>query len=386
MKPLRNGKETDTAQSAARGKGNSPWAAVPDELWRDWRWQLRNSVVAPAELAALGLLSPDQAADLERVVRVYPMRATPYYLSLVDWEDPEDPIRTQALPSPQELVVDPRLEDDPLAEERYSPVPNVVHRYPDRVLLLVNTFCPVICRHCTRKRLMRGAPRFAARKQLERALAYIERQPRVHDVLLSGGNPLSSSLARLDWLLSKFSSIEHVEVIRIGTREPVTLPQRLLDPDLLSVLRRHRAKLWMNTHFNHPREVTPLAAEAIENVLQLGIPVNNQTVLLRGVNDDRDTLYQLFRALLRIKVRPYYLLHADATQGTAHFRTSVLRGMQILESLRGELSGLGIPVYVVDSPRLGKLPIAPQYAFPCGGGYVELRKPGSPPVRYPDGK
>ncbi|MDZ7373361.1 MAG: KamA family radical SAM protein [candidate division KSB1 bacterium] len=362
------------------------WPPSDSPEWRDWRWQLRNAVTRPEQLAELGLLSWEEAERLQPVVRVYPMRVVPYYLSLIDWGDPRDPLRLQALPAAEELVIDPRLVRDPLEEERHSPLPGVVHRYPDRVLLITNTFCPVLCRHCTRKRLMAGRPLYASRSHLEQAIAYIASHPQVHDVLISGGNPLSLSPRRLDWLLRELAALPHVEVIRIGSREPATLPQRVLDPELQEVLRRHRRKLWLNTQFNHPRELTELAAEALDSLLSLGIPVNNQTVLLRGVNDSEEVLYELFRGLLRLKVRPYYLLHADPTQGTSHFRTSVFRGMELVESLRGRLSGLGIPVYVVDSPRLGKLPIVPTYACQGPEGYLELRKGSAPTVLYPDGE
>jgi|YelNatPaOPRAMG01_1025707.scaffolds.fasta_scaffold00005_111 lysine 2,3-aminomutase len=365
--------------------GRIPWPPQASPEWSDWRWQLRHAVTRPSQLAELGLISRDEAEELETVVRTYPMRITPYYLSLIDWGDPSDPLRRQALPSRDELRIDARLQEDPLEEELHSPLAALVHRYPDRVLILTNTFCPVLCRHCTRKRLMRGKPFYADRQTLSAAISYVARNPRVHDVLLSGGNPLCLSARRLDWLLASLSAIPHVEVIRIGSREPAVLPQRLFDPNLREVLARHRRKLWVNTQFNHPRELTDAAAEAIETLLLLGIPVNNQTVLLRGVNDDVEVLYQLFRGLLRLKVRPYYLLHADATQGTAHFRTSVFRGMELVESLRGQLSGLGIPLYIVDSPKLGKLPIVPTYARPCDDGYVELHKPSRGTIRYPDG-
>ena len=362
-----------------------PRKDVPPEQWRDWRWQLKHSVTSLGQLKELTPLGDAELVPLEMVAAVYPVRITPYYLSLIDWADPADPIRLQALPDPREMLAYPNLKPDPLQEEAHSPLPWVVHRYPDRVLLIVNNFCPVLCRFCTRKRLMRGQHIEISNDEIDAALEYVARQDGVHDVLVSGGNPLVLPTAKLRRILRGLARIEHVHVVRLATREPVTLPQRLFDQQLLDLLRTYADKLWVSTHFNHAREITPESMQAVRNLVQLGIPVVNQTVLLKGVNDRADSLETLFRELVRIKVKPYYLLHADPTEGTGHFRTSVLRGAEIVESLRWRLSGLALPGYVVDSPELSKIPIVPQYVESVERSYVRLRDLHGNRVDYPNG-
>jgi len=363
-----------------------PWQDVSPDDWRDWRWQVKHSVTNLDQLGQVTPLSAAELVPLKMVAAVYPIRVTPYYLSLIDWSNPHDPIRLQAIPDSREMLAYPNLQWDPLEEESHSPLPWVVHRYPDRVLLITNNFCPVLCRFCTRKRLMRGQHVEMSFDQIDAALNYIAEHREVHDVLVSGGNPLLLAQAKLERILEGLTHIEHVHVVRLATREPVTLPQRLFDKELLRLLQTYAEKLWVSTHFNHPREITPESREAVRNLTQLGIPVVNQAVLLKSVNDRLDVLETLFRQLVRIKVRPYYLLHADPTEGTGHFRTSVLRGMELIESLRGRLSGLALPAYVIDSPKLGKVPVVPQYVEALDGGVLRLRDLHGNRADYPDGR
>ncbi len=362
-----------------------PWDKVSPDDWRDWRWQVKHSVTNLDQLRQVTPLADADLVPLKMVAAVYPVRVTPYYLSLVDWSDPHDPIRLQAIPDSRELLAYPNLQPDPLQEESNSPLPWVVHRYRDRVLLITNNFCPVLCRFCTRKRLMRGQHVEMSFDQIDAALRYIAEHNEVHDVLVSGGNPLLLAQAKLEHILEGLTRIKHVHVVRLATREPVTLPQRLFDEALLRLLKRYADKLWVSTHFNHPRELTPESVEAVHNLTRLGIPVLNQAVLLKNVNDRPETLETLFRQLVRVKVRPYYLLHADPTEGTGHFRTSVLRGMELIESLRGCLSGLALPAYVIDSPKLGKVPVVPQYVQALDGGVLRLRDLYGNHADYPDG-
>lgn len=312
------------------------------------------------------------------------MVITPYYLSLVDPGNPCDPVWLQAIPTLDELTEHPDLEEDPLAEDAHSPVAGLIHRYPDRALIIATDLCPVYCRHCFRKRLFRWGAPAEMTLHFERALDYLRRATGVREVILSGGDPLMLSDTRLEYLLSGIRAIKHIELIRIHTRAPVTLPQRLFDPDLRRILRKY-SPLWMITHFNHPNELTAEAARAIDLTLRAGVPVNNQSVLLKGINDDIETMKALVRGLLRIKCRPYYLHHCDPIRGAGHFRTSVAKGLEIMEALRGQVSGLAIPVYVVDSPGgFGKIPVAPGYIVAREADALILRTPGGHLIRYPD--
>ncbi len=342
-----------------------------------WQQSLKNSLTDPRQLAARFGIDP---APLAAVAARYPLRITPHYLGLL--QGPGDPLWRQCVPDPRELD-GAGLAEDPLAEEAHAPTPAVVHRYPDRVLLLAGTSCALYCRFCTRKRKVGCAGEQLSFGALLDGIAYIERTPAVRDVLLSGGDPLLLSDSLLGEVLERLHKIPHVETIRIGSRVPVTLPERITE-GLCAVLRRHHP-LYLNTHFNHPRELTVEAAEACRRLADAGLPLGNQTVLLRGVNDDPATMLELVRGLLRIRVRPYYLHQMDLVAGGNHFRTRVETGLAILQALRGQVSGLAIPHYVIDLPGgKGKVSLLPETIERLGDTLV-LRTPGGERVEYPNG-
>ncbi len=319
----------------------------------NWQRLLRASVTTARELARV---LPVAERDIEQVISRYPMRINPYYLGLIKAED--SPLARQAVPSHLELEDDTGLVD-PLSEERQSPVPNLVHRYPDRVLFLVSNQCAMYCRFCTRKRKM-GHPFLVSEETISQGLAYIEAAPAVRDVLLSGGDPLLLSDDRLEDILTRLTRIPHVEIVRIGSRVPCTLPQRVTRR--LARLLRKFAPLYVNTHFNHPDEVTPEATLACSRLADAGIPLGCQTVLMRGVNDSAPVMMRLMQRLVAIRVRPYYIYAADLTRGTNHFRTSLDEGLAIMDALRGHTSGLCVPQFIIDSPGGGgKIPILPNY-------------------------
>ncbi|HEY8498515.1 MAG TPA: KamA family radical SAM protein, partial [Limnochordales bacterium] len=331
--------------------------------WNDWRWQFRNRVRSAEDLARYAPVTPEMAQAIEACSHEFRFAVTPYYLSLIDWSDPNDPIRRQAIPHADELE-DPIGGMDPLHEEDHSPVKGLVHMYPDRVAFLVTADCAIYCRHCTRKRFVgKGGKMTAA--DVDRAIDYIRRTPQIRDVLITGGDPLVASDAWLESLISRIRAIDHVEIIRIGTRMPVTMPQRITD-ELCQMLQKYHP-IWVNTHFNHPRELTPEAAAAVDRLLRAGIPVGNQTVLLKGVNDDPEVMRQLVHGLLKMRVRPYYLYQCDLLRGTAHFRTPIEKGLEIISALQGWTTGFGVPTYVVDTP-IGKIPLMPQNLVERGDG------------------
>jgi lysine 2,3-aminomutase len=343
----------------------------------NWQHQLAQALTDPKDLAERFPIDP---APLLEVVRRYPMRITPYYLDLI--ETPGDPIWRQCVPDPREL--DPtEASADPLNEERLSPVPLVVHRYPDRVLLLASGRCAVYCRFCTRKRKVGCAAMDVTEERLDAALHYIARTDRIRDVIVSGGDPLLLEDDRLEDLLSRLRAIPHVEMIRLGSRVPVTLPERITE-SLCAMLRRFHP-LYFNTHFNHPRELTPQAAAACARLADAGLPLGNQTVLLRGVNDSPAVMQQLVKGLLRIRVRPYYLHHMDLAAGTGHFRTRIETGLDIVAALRGPVSGLAVPQYVIDAPGgKGKIPLQPDYLLRLGEQAL-LRTPDGETIVFPNG-
>jgi len=345
---------------------------VDDQEWNDWRWQFRNRVTTLAELQKFFPFTTDEREALAHVLHEFRLGITPYYLSLIDPHNPADPMRIQAVPSVAELLYAEGGEEDPLGEDRFSPVPGIVHRYPDRCLLIATNACAIYCRYCTRKRIMHEGEAPPPRSALQAAVDYVARTPAIRDVIVSGGDPLTWATARIEELLGQLRAIPHVEIIRIGSRVPVTLPQRVT-PELCAMLDRY-GPIWINVHFNHPREVTADAALACDRLLRCGIPLNNQAVLLRGVNDDPETIQSLVHALMRIKVRPYYLYHCDPVRGSEHFRTSVEKGLEIIENLRGHTSGLAVPTYVIDAPGGGgKIPIQPQYLLSYQDGRAILR-------------
>jgi lysine 2,3-aminomutase len=352
------------------------WADVPDADWTDWRWQAQNAVRHPRQLLELLPFSVEERRAIETLQAQYKLAIPPYYLSLIDRFDPADPIRLQSVPSPLELAgaVGADGEDDPLDEEKDSPVPGLTHRYPDRALLVTTHVCTMYCRFCTRKRAtMKRGGWDAVSRDDRRMVEYVRDHPEIHDAIISGGDPLTLPLEKLAFFVESLSAIPHLDVIRIGTRVPVTLPQRLDDDELLEILAAS-GKIWIQTHFNHPREVTPEARRACDRLRLRGMPINNHAVLLKGVNDTLACQRDLCRALLRIKVRPYYLFHCDPVTGAGHFRTSVWKGIEIIEGLRGHLSGLGVPTYVVDAPRGGgKIPLMPNYLISASNDSVVLR-------------
>ena len=378
--PVVSGFEEDEPPS--RMRRNPAWQDVPDHQWDDWRWQTQNSVRSIRQLRNLISFSPDELEALGKLESDYKLAIPPYYFSLIDPSNPADPIRLQSVPSPLEAESGFELED-PLEEEKDSPVPGLTHRYPDRVLLITTPNCSMYCRYCTRKRatLTRGGWEGVS-KDDERMIDYIRKNPQIRDVIVSGGDPLTLPLSKLRYYLDNLKAIDHVDVIRIGTRVPVTLPQRLYDQELLDLL-AGTEKVYIQTHFNHPREITPEAARVCKSLLRHGMPINNHSVLLKGVNDNLETMRELLRGLMRIKVRPYYLFHCDPVTGAGHFRTSIWKGMQIMEGLRGHMSGIGIPTYVVDSPHGGgKIPLMPNYLVSMSDDAVVLRNYEGMLVRY----
>jgi len=333
-----------------------------EQDWNDWKWQFRNRITSVEGLTRYIPLTPKEKSEIELVISKYPFSVTPYYLSLVNPEDKNDPIRKQSIPCFDEVAMADMGEEDPLEEKRDSVVPGLVHRYPDRVLMVLTDICPMLCRHCTRKREWQHGGWVRRVEEIEPMLDYIRNNPKVRDVVISGGDVLTLSTERLEKVLYKLRKIEHVEIIRIGSRYPVVLPQRI-DDELCDML-SHYGPIWFNTHFNHPNEVTPEAAKACDKLVRAGVPVNNQCVLLRGINDTPEIQTKLSHKLLMSKVRPYYLFQCDEVQGTEHLRTPVETGLKIIEGMRGHTSGLAIPTFVIDLPSGGgKVSLQPDYVL-----------------------
>ena len=348
------------------------WPQVTHEQWNDYHWQLSNRITSVEDLSGLRGFSSDETLLLSRVSNLYRMGITPYYLSLMRFNDIDDPIAKQAIPSAEECFGVQNGEDDPLEEEKDMPVPGLTHRYPDRCLMVVTNFCSMYCRHCTRKRIWALGEAAKTEFELSKMFAYVKRHEEIRDVIISGGDPLTLPTDRLEFILKSLRKIPHVEIIRIGTRVPVVLPMRI-DDKLCSVLEKY-GPIWLNTQFNHPREVTSEAKAACDRLLRAGVPVNNQTVLLKGINDHPEIIRKLNIELLRAKVRPYYLFQCDMVRGLEHFRTRLAKGIEIMEALRGHTSGLAIPSYVVDVPGGGgKIPIMPAYILAMGEERTVLR-------------
>ncbi|MFW5987278.1 MAG: lysine 2,3-aminomutase [Methanohalophilus sp.] len=343
--------------------------------WKDWRWQLKHSIgdVDTFE-TLLGIKFKAEEKDkLKQTLEKFPLSVTPYYLSLIDTDDfRNDPIFLQAFPSPKELDIDEDDLEDPLSEDEDSPVEGITHRYPDRVLFHISNTCSMYCRHCTRKRKVGDVDSIPTRDAVSEGLEYIRNTPQIRDVLLSGGDPFMLPDAYLDWILTKLREIPHVEIIRIGTRMPVVLPYRVTD-NLVEILKKHHP-LWINTHFNHPREVTASSREALRKLADAGIPLGNQTVLLSGVNDCHRIMKSLVQKLVQNRVRPYYLYQCDLSEGLSHFRTPVGKGIEIMEHLIGHTSGFAVPTYVIDAPHGGgKIPVMPSYLISWSTNRVILR-------------
>ena len=343
--------------------------------WTDWKWHVRHAIKKVDDFErALGITFPKQKKALfQQTIDKFPMSVTPYYLSLIDADNyANDPIFMQSFPNPEELKIERHDMSDPLHEEKDSPAPCITHRYPDRVLFHISNTCSMYCRHCTRKRKVGDVDSVPSRADLEKGLEYIRNTPQIRDVLLSGGDPFMLSDEKLDWILTKVREIPHVEVVRIGTRMPVVLPYRVTDA-LVNMLKKHHP-LWINTHFNHPREITESSRKALRKLADAGIPLGNQSVLLAGVNDCQRLIKTLNQKLVKNRVRPYYLYQCDLSEGLTHFRTPVSKGIEILESLRGHTSGFAVPTYVVDAPGGGgKIPVMPNYIVSWGTNKVVLR-------------
>jgi lysine 2,3-aminomutase len=338
----------------------SVWSSVPDTLWNDWHWQQRERITRVEQLEPVLRLTDDERRAARETDSEFHMGITPYYAALMDPDDPGCPIRLQSVPTMGEMTIAPADLDDPLAEDRDMPVRGITHRYPDRVLFYITHNCPVYCRHCTRKRKVADPTSAAAKKQVEDGLDYIALHREIRDVVISGGDPLSLSDERLDYILGRLRAIPHVEIFRLGTRNLVTLPQRVTD-DFVYMLRHHHP-VYVNTHFNHPRECTAEAFEAARRLADAGCVIGNQMVLLKGVNDDPATVMELNHELLMMRIRPYYIYQCDLSKGISHFRTPVETGVKIIQALRGHTSGLAVPHFVVDAPNGGgKIPLLPEY-------------------------
>ncbi len=354
-----------------------------NEEWNDWRWQFRNRIKDVKALARIVRLS-DQEKEALTGRSGLPLGITPYYASLIDPFDTAQPVRRTVIPVASETVHTRGEADDPLGEDGHSPVPGLVHRYPDRVLFLVSGVCATYCRYCTRSRMFggRSCHRFSM-GQWEKAIDYIAATPVVRDVLLSGGDPLMLTDEKVEWLLSRLRRIPHVEVLRIGTKTPVVLPQRIT-PALTRMLRRYHP-LWMSIHFTHPDELTPETAQACKRLADAGIPLGSQTVLLKGINDDVETMKRLVHGLMRVRVKPYYLYQCDPITGSAHFRTPVEKGVEIIRGLRGHTSGYAVPTFVIDAPGGGgKVPLGPDYVLGRDGGDIILTNYEGKAYRYPN--
>lgn len=343
--------------------------------WKDWQWQLKHSVrnIDTFE-KLLGIqFEAEERQQLNETVDKFPLSITPYYLSLIDTANyKNDPIYKQAFPAIAELQIGESEMRDPLAEEQDSPVPGITHRYPDRVLFQVCGVCSMYCRHCTRKRKVGDVDLIPNKQEIAQGIEYIRNTPVIRDVLLSGGDPFLLSDEKIDWILAEVGEIPHVEVVRIGTRTPVVLPYRITD-DLVGILKKHHP-LWVNTHFNHPREITRSSKEALKKLADAGIPLGNQSVLLAGINDHPIIMKKLVHMLVQNRVRPYYLYQCDLSEGLRHFRTPVGRGIEIMESLIGHTSGFAVPSYVIDAPGGGgKIRLMPQYLISWSHDKVVLR-------------
>ncbi|MBQ3176044.1 MAG: lysine 2,3-aminomutase [Bacteroidales bacterium] len=345
---------------------------VTDEQWNDWKWQVKNRIETLEDLKKYVSLTPEEEEGVKKTLQTLRMAITPYYISLIDPNNPDCPVRKQAVPTGKETYQSPADLLDPLHEDEDSPVPGLTHRYPDRVLLLITDMCSMYCRHCTRRRFAGQKDGESAIERIDRAIDYIARTPQVRDVLLSGGDALMVSDERLEYIISKLRQIPHVEIVRIGSRTPVVCPQRITD-NLVNMLKKYHP-VWLNTHFNHPQEVTKEAAEACARLANAGVPLGNQTVLLRGVNDCVNTMKKLMHELVKMRVRPYYIYQCDLSMGIEHFRTPVSKGIEIIVGLRGQTSGYAVPTFVVDAPGGGgKTPVMPQYVISQAPGKVVLR-------------
>ncbi|MFH0866753.1 MAG: KamA family radical SAM protein [Bacteroidota bacterium] len=357
---------------------------VSDEDWLDWKWQIRNSITSKTQLQKFVQLNIKEKNFYFFSEDSLPLRITPYYASLLEDKPRNNPIRKCVIPLEDEYIKSEGEAVDPLCEESDSPLPNLIHRYPDRVLFLVTGFCSTYCRYCTRSRMVAKEKQYKFGKtELEKAFEYIASRKQIRDVLLSGGDPLTMGDNQLDYILTRLRKIPHVEFIRIGTKVPVVLPHRIT-PSLVATLKKHHP-VWVSIHFTHPVEITPEVKEACERLADAGIPLGSQTVLLKGINDEVATMKKLVHELLKIRVRPYYLYQCDPISGSSHFKTTVERGIEIIHGLRGFTTGYAVPTFVVDAPGGGgKIPILPEYYIGKEGGYVMLKNYSGKVYKYPD--
>ena len=342
--------------------------------WEDWHWQIKHRIRTREELAQIIKLTPEEEAGLKKASGMLSLAITPYWATLIDPEDPNCPLRRQAVPVNTEFVVSPHEMVDPCAEDRDSPAPHLVHRYPDRVLLLATDHCAMYCRHCTRRRLVgeHASEGTDSPGRFDAAIEYIKANRKIRDVLISGGDPLTLEDEQLESLIQKIRAISHVEFLRIGTRVPVTLPQRITE-NLVTMLKKY-SPIWMSIHFNHPKEITKRCKIACDMLSDAGIPLGSQSVLLKGINDRPYVMRKLVQELLQIRVRPYYIYQCDPVKGTQHFRTPVAVGINIMEKLRGHTSGYAVPTYVIDGPGGGgKIPVGPNYILSQAKGKYVLR-------------
>lgn len=359
------------------------WRGVSEREWNDWRWQLRHRITTFEQLKDVIDLTPEEIEGIKHSKGRLALAVTPYFVSLMDPMNSNCPVRRQAIPRIEECHLSKSDMVDPCGEDKDSPVPGLVHRYPDRVLLLVTDQCAVYCRYCTRRRLVGSTERSITQGNFEEALKYLKSHRKVRDVLLSGGDPLLLENERLEEILSRLRAIPHIELLRIGTRVPVTLPQRITG-GLVKMLKKYHP-LMMSIHFTHPKEITDAVRKACNELADGGIPLGSQTVLLKGVNDKPYIMKKLVQELLKIRVRPYYIYQCDLAMGTEHFRTSIATGIQIIEKLRGYTTGYAVPTYVVDAPGGGgKIPVEPVYLVSRGKGKVVLRNYEGKIYEYPE--
>lgn len=359
------------------------WPDVAPELWKDWKWQLRNRVTTLEQLEGHLALSAEERAGVILSGNKLALAVTPHFFNLIEPENPDCPIRRQVIPRLEESTTAPWEMADPCGEDAHMPVPGLVHRYPDRVLFLVTDRCASYCRYCTRSRVVSGVGEQELHTEFEEVFRYLEEHAEVRDVLLSGGDALLFSDAKLDAILTRLRAIPHIEFLRIGTRVPIFLPQRIT-PELCRMLQKHHP-LWMSVHVNHPRELTLEVKEALGRLADHGIPLGNQSVLLTGVNDTVETMKQLMQKLLMCRVRPYYIYQCDLIKGSAHLRTSVAKGVEIIEGLRGHTTGYAVPQYVIDAPGGGgKVPINPGYALYHDEEKVVIRNYEGKIFEYPE--
>lgn len=357
-----------------------PTATAND--WNNWQWQIRHRITSLKQLEKIVNLSDNERQAMQFNDRALPLAITPYYASLIDPDNPSQPIRRTMIPTTGEHLLSPGEQHDPLGEDAHSPVPGLIHRYPDRVLFLVTDYCSSYCRYCTRSRMV-GRRAGTSKARWQKAIAYIAANRQIRDVLISGGDPLTIPDHHLEWLLSRLRKIQHVELIRIGTKAPIVLPQRIT-PDLVAMLKEYHP-LWMSIHCTHPDELTPESHQALARLADAGIPLGSQTVLLAGINDSVETMKKLMQGLVKNRVKPYYLYQCDPITGSAHFRTPVSKGLEIYQGLRGHTTGYAVPNYVIDAPGGGgKIPLLPETVVGREGTELLIRNYEGKIYRYPD--